>query len=88
MELLWRGDLYRDLGKLEKAERWYRAAWTLPEVHQRLGQLYEKMGEPEKAKAAYRRFIEAWENADPELQGRVEKARRRLEALREKQATE
>ena len=79
---IWRGDLYRDLGRLEEAEDWYMAAWQLPIAHERLGRLYEEMGRLEKGREAYRRFVEAWKNADPELQPRVEKARQRLRALR------
>jgi tetratricopeptide (TPR) repeat protein len=78
---LWRGDLYRQLGKLTTAEGWYWAAWPFPLADERLGRLYEEMGKPEKAAAAYERFIEAWKDADPTLQGRVETARERLRAL-------
>lgn len=78
-----RGDLYREIGEPRQAEGWYLAAWRHPVVHERLGQLFEEMDEPEKAKAAYERFVEAWKNADPGLQDRVEKARKRLEALSE-----
>jgi hypothetical protein len=79
---IWRGDLYRKLGAPERAEGWYQAAWSFPLAHERLGQLYEQMGQPGKARAAYRRFIAAWEGADPELQPRVKEARRRLQALK------
>jgi tetratricopeptide (TPR) repeat protein len=78
---IWRGDLYRKLGRLEKAKGWYQAGWIHPVAQERLGRLYEKMGKPKKAKAAYERFIAAWKDADPELQDRVEKARERLDAL-------
>jgi hypothetical protein len=50
--------------------------------------LYEEMNKPEKAKAAYERFVEAWNDANPELQNRVQTARERLEALRTEQAAE
>lgn len=85
---IWRGDLYRELGELKKAEGWYLAGWPHPITHERLGRLYEKMGRPEEGRAAYERFIEAWKDADPELQARVEKARKRLEALGEDKRTE
>ncbi len=85
---IWRGDLYREKGQLEKAEGWYQAAWRHPVAHERLGQLYDEMGKPKKARAAYQRFVEAWKNADPELQPRVEKARRRLTKLGSPPATE
>ena len=78
---IWRGDLYRNLDQLERAEGWYLAAWPHPVAHERLGQLYEEMGEPEKTAAAYRRFIAAWEDADSELQPRVEATRKRLQEL-------
>jgi len=85
---IWRGDLYRKLGKLREAEGWYQAAWQIPLAHERLGRLYEKMGRPEKARAAYDRFVDAWDDADPELQDRVETARERLEVLKEKKGNE
>ncbi len=85
---LWRGDLYRELGQRQTAEDWYLAAWIHPVAHERLGQLYEEMDRPEEAAAAYERFVSAWEDADPELQPRVEAARKRLDALRGREATE
>ena len=52
-----------------------------PAAHERLGQLYESMGNNMKAAENYRSFIELWKNADPELQARVAEARRRLAKL-------
>jgi len=46
-----------------------------------MGMLYEKMGQSEKAAAAYERFAEAWEEADAALQPRVKKTRRRIDVL-------
>ncbi len=85
---LWRGDLYRQLGKLTTAEGWYWAAWPFPEADERLGRLYEEMGKPEKAQAAYERFVTAWSDANPALQDRVETARKRIGALAKKKSTE
>ena len=53
----------------------------LPAIHERLGQLYESMGNTEKAAEHYRAFIDLWKNADPELQPRVADARKRLARL-------
>jgi tetratricopeptide (TPR) repeat protein len=53
----------------------------LPAIRERLGQLYEGMGDTVKAIANYRAFIELWKNADPELQPRVADAKRRLARL-------
>jgi serine/threonine-protein kinase len=40
------------------------------------GELYQQLGETEKAVEYYDKFIAAWENADPELQPQVERVRR------------
>jgi tetratricopeptide (TPR) repeat protein len=53
----------------------------LPAIRERLGQLYQSMGNTEKAAEEYRAFIELWKNADPELQPRVADARQRLARL-------
>jgi tetratricopeptide (TPR) repeat protein len=53
----------------------------LPAIRERLGQLYEQMGNMPKAIENYRAFIELWKNADPELQPRVADAKRRLARL-------
>jgi len=53
----------------------------VPAIRERLGQLYESMGNTEKAVENYRKFIDLWKNADPELQPRVADARKRLARL-------
>jgi eukaryotic-like serine/threonine-protein kinase len=53
----------------------------VPAIRERLGQLYESMGNTEKAIENYRAFIDMWKNADPELQPRVADARKRLARL-------
>ncbi|HSM08430.1 MAG TPA: hypothetical protein VLA33_05375 [Gemmatimonadota bacterium] len=47
----------------------------------RLGPLYEEVGEPNKARAAYAEFIERWKDADPKLQPMVDTARAALARL-------
>jgi tetratricopeptide (TPR) repeat protein len=54
---------------------------SLPALRERLGQLYESMGNTDKAVENYRAFIELWKNADPDLQPRVADARKRLARL-------
>ncbi len=53
----------------------------LPSVYERLGELYEQRGSAERAILSYGRFVELWQDADPELQPRVEVARRAIQAL-------
>lgn len=53
-----------------------------PVVHERLGVLYEAVGDNARAVEHFRAFATAWENADPPLQHRVERARTSIERLR------
>jgi len=55
--------------------------WYLASSLERLARLEEAAGDPEAAAPLYAEFLSLWENADPELQPRVEEARRRLEAI-------
>lgn len=64
------------LDRLDNAD-WY----ALAGVYERLAGLYELRGDRERAAHYYNRFIELWRNADPELQPRVQAARRALERL-------
>ncbi|UCC48834.1 MAG: tetratricopeptide repeat protein, partial [Gemmatimonadota bacterium] len=50
-------------------------------TYERLGQLYEQRGETAKAIYYYGKLVDLWKDADPELQPRVEAARRAIEAL-------
>jgi tetratricopeptide (TPR) repeat protein len=51
--------------------------WTL----ERLGQLYDEMGDLEQAAGYYGMFVSLWAEADPELQPRVRAARARMEEI-------
>jgi tetratricopeptide (TPR) repeat protein len=53
----------------------------LPVVERRLAELEESRGNSEAAIRHYSRFLELWSDADPELQGQVESARRALAGL-------
>ena len=59
---------------------WNDASWLAP-THERLGQLYDERGDLEAAALHFARFVELWEDADPELQPRVRAAKTRLEAI-------
>jgi hypothetical protein len=53
--------------------------------NERLGYLYDEAGDPERASMYLARFVELWDEADPEFQARVDAARARLaEILRER----
>jgi len=65
---------------------WGRASLELdpvrvPAIRERLGQLYESMGNTDKAAENYRAFVELWKNADADLQPRVADARKRIAHL-------
>jgi tetratricopeptide (TPR) repeat protein len=66
------------LGRLDAGD-WF----ALAVIYERLGGLYELRGDTEKATLYYGRFVELWEDADPDLQPRVEAARRAMERLSE-----
>jgi tetratricopeptide (TPR) repeat protein len=53
----------------------------LARTYERLGSLYAERGDTVKAIHYYGRLVELWKDADPELQPRVEAARRAIEAL-------
>ena len=55
--------------------------WYLASSLERLARLEEEGGDPEAAATRYAEFLSLWEDADPELQPRVEQARLRLEAI-------
>ncbi len=49
--------------------------------HLKRGQIYERLGERDEALRHYSRFVELWEDADPELQPQVAAARRAIDAM-------
>ena len=61
--------------------RFFVDSERLAATHERLGQLFDERGDTEAAAVHYARFVELWEDADPELQPRVAAARSRLEAI-------
>ena len=65
-----------------KRRRVYRVAvYGLALRYLLLGQALEESGDIAGAVRAYSRFVRLWENADPDLQPRVETARRALDRL-------
>jgi tetratricopeptide (TPR) repeat protein len=60
-------------------------AFELPWILRRLGALHESKGDIAKSLVYYRRFVELWKNADPELQPKVEAVRRIIASLETRQ---
>jgi eukaryotic-like serine/threonine-protein kinase len=86
--------IYDDAGDAARAVEAYEAylnrpwfdrlqadAFLLPRTHERLGTLYEALGDTANARRHLERFVELWADADPDLQPRVDQARQRLSAL-------
>jgi serine/threonine-protein kinase len=76
------GDIQMELGNHQEAVRYYRSDWTNPLTRLKLARAYALLGELEKARDAYTYFVEAWADADPELQPMVEEAKREIVRLR------
>ena len=52
-------------------------------TYKRLGELYEARGDRAMAASAFTRFVELWQDADPEVQPKVTSVRERLARLRD-----
>jgi serine/threonine-protein kinase len=82
-------ELLEARGRDDEALAWY-GTFGVPSVYDvfhlapsyfRRAQIYERLGKLEEARHHYARFVELWQDADPELQPQVEAARRALQAL-------
>ncbi len=79
----WLAELYEAEGNTEETIRYLeslRYSFLDSYVNYRLGQLYEQTGQPVRARAAYIRFLQAWEEAEPDLP-QDDEARAALETL-------
>ena len=74
-------DLYLELGNEEEAERYYRSLVDRPRAVLVIARLRDEAGDTEEAAAYYARVIQFWEDADPELQPKVQEARDRLQEI-------
>jgi tetratricopeptide (TPR) repeat protein len=77
------GRLAFELGRLDQAERAFRALWYWdgPPAQLYLGRIYERTGRPAEALEAYESVLHAWRNADPELKPLVDEARQGVTRL-------
>jgi tetratricopeptide (TPR) repeat protein len=79
----WLGELYLEDGRPREAAVYLESMRSsgVPHVaNYLLGRAYTQLGEREKARDAYVRFLQAWEEADPDLP-QLEEARAALEEL-------
>ena len=84
-----RAKLLNELGRYEEALICYKAVGVksfhdiiyYAHSHLRRGEIYERLGERERAIEHYRIFVELWEDCDDELRPQFEAARQRLAAL-------
>jgi TolB-like protein len=77
-----RAELLNTLGRDEEALQAYQGIADYlfhsgGPAHLRLGEIYERRREPEKAAAHYARFAELWKDCDPEFRHLVKEAQRR-----------
>jgi serine/threonine-protein kinase len=77
----WIAELLLEMERPSEAAKYFAASWNDPWAAERLGPIYERIGEPSKAREAYALVATAWRDADPELQPRVRRARAALERL-------
>ncbi len=90
---VWRmAEMSQETGQFERAAQLYEQSVAREQIglpfgvvrvlaQERLGQVYEALGDSAKAAEHYAKFAEAWADADPSLQRRVRVARKRAEEL-------
>lgn len=77
----WLGELMLEVGRPRDAERYFQSISADPFAAMRLASVYENLGEFEKARASYEYALLSWQDADPELQPRIQEARSGLARL-------
>ena len=81
----WLGQLLVELDRPREALAYFQTRdtfggwWSFEEFES--AKIYEELGEFEKARESYEYALLAWRDADPELQPRIQEARRALVRL-------
>lgn len=70
----WLGELLLEMGRPREAVVYFESFWNDPRAADRLGPVYERIGEPDKAREAYSLVASAWGDAEPAFQARSRKA--------------
>jgi tetratricopeptide (TPR) repeat protein len=73
--------VYERYADTPAAYRIFGDRFFLGPTYESLGRLYDDRGDWEKAAEYYARFVELWQEADPELQPRVQAAQKRLDEI-------
>lgn len=73
----WLGELLMVLDRPREALRYYQSIWD-PSGEYESARIYESLWEYEKARQSYEYALLAWQDADLELQPRIQEARRAL----------
>ncbi|HYO46766.1 MAG TPA: tetratricopeptide repeat protein [Gemmatimonadota bacterium] len=77
----WLGELLIEQGRFQEAEPYLASLWFDSMADRRLGDVYVEMGELEKAREQYERFLTAWRDAEPEMEPAVARARQALAGI-------
>jgi tetratricopeptide (TPR) repeat protein len=77
----WLGEILVEQGKLHEAEPYFASLWIHTMAEQRVGDLHAELGEPDKAREAYERFLTAWRDAEPEMAPEVAGVRQALAGM-------
>lgn len=78
----WLGEGLLEMARPRDAAVYFESFWNDPLAAERLGPIYERIGDRGKARAAYALFASAWRDADPELRQRARAASAAAERLR------
>ncbi|NIR53140.1 protein kinase [candidate division KSB1 bacterium] len=89
-ERFMRAELLLELGQAREALGWYSYLATtspfevvyVPISYLRRGEIYEKLGDHEKAIAHYTRFVYLWQDCDVELRPMLEKAKKKIAEIK------
>jgi tetratricopeptide (TPR) repeat protein len=78
----WTAELLIDLGRPAEAAAYFESITNTPLPQLELGKIYERLGEREKALAAYEEFVNAFDQPDPEVVALAEEGRQGVIRMR------
>ncbi len=77
----WLGEILVEQGKLHEAAPYFESLWIHTGSYERLGDIYAKAGERDKARESYEMFLTAWRDAEPEMAPAVARVRQAVAGL-------